>query len=71
MNDTVGIVGGGLAGLTCSYYLVKNGYNVVIYEGNNRLGGRVYSGKFPNGQIYENGGELIDSTHKDLLHLIK
>jgi len=71
MNNTIGIVGGGLAGLTAAYYLVKNDYNVVIYEGNNRLGGRVYSGKFPNGQIYENGGELIDSTHKDLLHLIK
>jgi len=71
MDDTIGIIGAGLSGLTAAYYLVKNGYNVVIYEGNNRLGGRVYSGKFPNGQIYENGGELIDSTHKDLLHLIK
>lgn len=71
MDDTIGIVGGGLAGLTAAYYLVKNGRNVTIYEGNVRLGGRVFSGKFPNGQIYENGGELIDSSHKELINLLE
>jgi len=55
MSNAIGIVGGGLAGLTAAYYLVKNGRNVTIYEGNDRLGGRVFSDKFPNEQIYENG----------------
>jgi len=70
MSNTIGIVGGGLAGLTAAYYLVKNGRNVTIYEGNDRLGGRVFSDKFPNEQIYENGAELIDSSHKELINLL-
>ncbi len=35
----VAIFGGGITGLTSAYYLSKKGYNVVIYEAGNTLGG--------------------------------
>jgi monoamine oxidase len=70
-DNAIAIIGGGLAGLTSAYYLVKNNFKVILYEGNNRLGGRIYSDKFPNGQTYENGGEFIDSTHDELINLLK
>jgi monoamine oxidase len=59
----VGIIGGGLAGLTCAYRLSQVGIPSILFEGSSRLGGRCFSGKFPNGQTYEHGGEYIDSYH--------
>ena len=66
----VGIIGGGLAGLTCAYRLSKVGIPSILFEGSSRLGGRCFSGKFPNGQIYEHGGEYIDSYHIEIINLI-
>jgi monoamine oxidase len=70
IGPRIGIVGGGLAGLTVAYNLSQAGYSCILYEGSNRLGGRCYSGKFPDGEIYEHGGELIDTDHTDILDLI-
>ncbi|WP_349368215.1 FAD-dependent oxidoreductase [Salinarimonas sp.] len=36
----VGIVGAGVAGLTAAYELARAGYDVTIYEGDDRYGGR-------------------------------
>ncbi len=69
-ENAIGIVGGGLAGLTAAYQLSQNGYSVLVYEANNRLGGRCYSGYFPDGEVYEHGGELIDTDQLDILNLI-
>ena len=69
-TPSLGIVGGGLAGLTVAYRLSQAGYNPILYEGSNRLGGRCYSGKFTDGEVYEHGGELIDTDHTDILSLI-
>ena len=38
-NKKIAVIGGGPSGLTCSYFLAKEGANVVIYEKNNKLGG--------------------------------
>ncbi|HUP48149.1 MAG TPA: FAD-dependent oxidoreductase [Thermoanaerobaculia bacterium] len=59
------IAGAGLAGLTAGYRLRRAGTGVRIFEGQNRTGGRVLSlrGFFPEGQVAELGGELIDSGH--------
>jgi len=64
-NTRIGIVGAGLAGLTCAYRLKQAGYAAQIYEGSGRIGGRCWSGRgdFADGQIYEHGGELIDNGH--------
>lgn len=73
-NINVGIVGAGLAGLTCGDTLKRNGVAAILYEARDRIGGRQWSMggtfggpvQFP-GQIVERGGELIDNLHKTLL----
>ena len=39
MDKKIAVVGGGPAGLTCSAFLARNGYNVTIYEKYASLGG--------------------------------
>ncbi len=65
---TVGIVGAGLAGLTCGRELVRAGATVTLYEAASRAGGRCFSLRdfFP-GQVAEQGGEFIDNLHKTML----
>ena len=65
------VVGAGLAGLTAAYRLQQAGYAAQVYEGSDRIGGRCWTGRgdFADGQIYEHGGELIDSNHIAIKHL--
>jgi monoamine oxidase len=67
------IVGAGLAGLTCAYRLKKKGVIADVYEASDRIGGRCWTsrGAFADGQIYEHGGELIDTGHRELRRLIR
>jgi len=68
-NDhSVLIIGAGIAGLTAAYRLRQHGVPVRIVEAQDRVGGRMYSlrGKFPDGQVCELGGELIDSGHSHI-----
>jgi len=69
----VAIVGAGLAGLTAAYRLQQAGINAQVYEASSRVGGRCYTGRnaFNEGQIYEHGGELINTDHTDILNLIQ
>jgi monoamine oxidase len=69
-NASVGVVGAGLAGLSAADSLAAAGIAATIYEGRDRIGGRLWSmgGSFPGpvmfpGQVVERGGELIDTTH--------
>lgn len=64
----VGIVGAGLAGLSCGYALKKQGINATLFEASDRPGGRCASlrGFFPD-QVAEQGGEFIDNLHKTML----
>lgn len=59
------IVGAGIAGLTAGYRLRQAGVRVRILEAQERVGGRIWSlrDRFPDGQVVELGGELIDSGH--------
>ncbi len=69
---SVGIVGAGLAGLTCADTLKTRGIAATVYEAAVRAGGRCWSlrGFFP-GQVAERGGELIDTLHKTILSYAK
>lgn len=69
----VAIVGGGIAGLTAAYRLMKEGVEVHLYEMQNRFGGRMFTKRNFNkeGMFVELGGELVDSNHKDLIKLAK
>lgn len=69
MSD-VAIVGGGLAGLRCAEVLVESGADVVVLEARRRVGGRVFSHRFADGQTCERGAEFIDSNHAEVLALV-
>ena len=59
------VVGAGLAGLTAAWRLRQAGVEPLVVEAQDRVGGRCYSlrGHYPDGQVAELGGELIDTGH--------
>ena len=67
------IVGAGCAGLTCAYRLRQQGIQAQVLEAATRVGGRMFSlrNTFPEGQVVELGGELIDSGHRSLRRLAR
>jgi monoamine oxidase len=67
------VVGAGIAGLLCTYRLRQAGVAVRLVEAQQRTGGRMWSlrGRFPDAQVVEIGGELIDSGHHTMLGLVE
>lgn len=64
-GQSVIVVGGGIAGLTCALTLRERGHACQVYEASGRIGGRMFSNRryWRDGQISEWGGELIDTDH--------
>ncbi len=67
------VVGAGLAGLTAAVDLTDRGWDVVVLEARDRVGGRVHTLRepFSGGQYAEGGGESIDESHHALLSLLR
>jgi protoporphyrinogen oxidase/cytochrome b involved in lipid metabolism len=68
------IIGGGISGLNTLYRLHKEGYNVILFEKTNRLGGRILTYKTEvDGKpvSYESGAGRISENHKLTLNLIR
>jgi monoamine oxidase len=63
------VIGAGLAGLSVATDLVRAGRDVVVVEARDRVGGRVWSHRFANGQWCERGAEFIDASHDRVLRL--
>ena len=58
------VIGAGFGGLACAHELLSAGYEVVVLEARDRIGGRVLSfSDMAPGKIVEGGGELIGSNH--------
>ena len=55
----VAVAGAGLAGLTAAYELQRAGADVVVLEARDRVGGRVWSRRLPNGAVVEMGAEFL------------
>ncbi len=72
-QNRVVVVGAGLAGLTAALELVDNGWDVVVLEARDRVGGRVHTvhTPFSDGLYAEMGGESIDENHTALLTLVR
>lgn len=54
----IGIVGGGIAGLSAAYRLQQNGYEVRVFEANDELGGLA--------AVYETAGDPIEKFYHHL-----
>jgi monoamine oxidase len=65
------VVGAGLAGLTASVELHKEGARVSVLETRNRVGGRVWTvhDAFVDGQHAEGGGDLIETDQEAIRRL--
>lgn len=69
----VGIIGGGLAGLSAAFELRKLGFDITIFEmQENRIGGRVYTHYFDKDKkLYgELGAMRIPVSHETIWHYI-
>lgn len=71
-STSVAVIGGGIAGLHCGHRLKVAGFDVTVYEAQQRTGGRMWTSrdKFEN-LTFEIGGELIDSNHATMIALAK
>ncbi|MGD9999560.1 MAG: flavin monoamine oxidase family protein [Ilumatobacteraceae bacterium] len=65
------VIGAGLAGLRCAADLVAAGFDVAVLEARPRVGGRVWSHRFANGQWCERGAEFVDTAHSEVLALVE
>ena len=63
------VIGAGLAGLRCASDLVAAGCDVTVLEARDRVGGRVWSHHFDDGQVCERGAEFIDGDHTEVIAL--
>jgi monoamine oxidase len=65
------VVGAGLAGLRAADAAVAAGADVLVLEAAGRVGGRVWSHHFANGQWCERGAEFVDAHHHEVLGLVE
>jgi monoamine oxidase len=72
-NESIAIIGAGIAGLNAAYQLQKKGISATVYEANTRTGGRMFTmhDEFGKGITTDVGGEYVDSTHTDIIGLVK
>ena len=64
------VVGAGLAGLSAAYQLQKWGYQPLVFEASERVGGRAYTLRDFFASKAELGGELIDSGQTRIRALV-
>ncbi|UCD79941.1 MAG: FAD-dependent oxidoreductase [Desulfobacterales bacterium] len=64
-HKKVAIVGSGPAGLACAYFLIMMGYETIVYEANNELGGMPQIG-IPR---YRLPKQILDKEINDILAL--
>jgi monoamine oxidase len=72
-DSNIVIVGAGIAGLNTCYQLKKQGIHSTVYEASARAGGRMFTMKneFGKGITTDIGGEFVDTTHKEIIELMK
>jgi protoporphyrinogen oxidase len=69
-NKKVIVVGAGIAGLAAAFRLQQAGVGVTVLESSDRVGGRM-STDSRDGYVIERGAQLITSTYRNTLTLVK
>ncbi len=69
LKDKVIIIGGGLAGLTCAFYLQKMRIPFVLLEGSDAVGGRVRT-DMVNGFLLDRGFQIFLSAYPEAKEIL-
>jgi protoporphyrinogen oxidase len=69
LKDSVIIVGGGLAGLSCALYLQKENIPFVLLEGSDALGGRVRT-DMVNGFLLDRGFQIFLTAYPEAKEIL-
>lgn len=64
----VAVLGAGMAGLTAALELSELGHNVIVYEANDRVGGRAWTHRFSDGEYHELGAMRFPAEHDHTRH---
>lgn len=67
----VAVIGAGLAGLSCAKYLADAGFEPIVYEARDVLGGKVAAWKDEDGDWYETGLHIFFGAYPNMLQLFK
>ena len=70
MHKSVGIFGGGIAGMSAAHELAIAGYDVTIYESSDSLGGMAKSYRQPNGLPTEYSWRGYGQFYKNVFHIM-
>ncbi|MFO8035549.1 MAG: NAD(P)/FAD-dependent oxidoreductase [Anaerolineales bacterium] len=69
-NDPVVVIGAGIAGLTAAYYLDRSGYDVLVLESRDRVGGRMATIDWEGFKV-DIGAKFVTTSDKTLLGLVR
>src|SRR5574341_1326942 len=69
MDVDVCVVGAGYAGLTAARRLTQVGRSVVVLEARDRVGGRIWTYRLPDGSPVDRGGGWLANRHEAILTL--
>ncbi len=64
------VIGAGISGLVAAMLLSSLGYDVVVLESRDRVGGRLYS-KMIQGTAVDLGGQFLSRRHTRVLHWVR
>jgi protoporphyrinogen oxidase len=64
------IVGAGISGLTAAYELQKAGHDVLVFEGRDRVGGRMTTVDWGGFKV-DIGAKFVTSSDKSLLDMVR
>lgn len=65
------VVGGGLAGLTTAWMLRSRGFNAVVLEAKDRVGGRLLLQTTSGGVTVDGGGSWVGPMHTEVIKLME
>lgn len=70
MQKTAKIIGCGLSGITAAILLKQKGYNVLIFEQRNHIGGNCYDTKINNTLVHQYGPHLFHTNDEEVFNFL-